>query len=62
MPNGSGVGVTIAEKAKNRKTATRHQLSSRFALARPTKLSISTISGNSNATPKISIMLVTNEM
>ena len=33
-----------------------------MALATPAKLSISRISGNSNATPNSRIMLVTNEM
>ena len=49
----------MAAKRNIRKIAIRHQPSSRLALTRPAKLSITTISGNSNATPNSSITLVT---
>ncbi len=52
MPNGSGVGVATAREANNRKIAIRHQLSSLRADTTPAKLSISMISGNSNADPE----------
>ena len=60
MVNGSGVGTVTAANANSRNTATRHQPSSRFALAMPAMLNSATTSGNSNATPMISMKFVTN--
>src|SRR5690606_15183711 len=59
--NGSGVGVMSAASTNMRNTVTRHQPSSRRALATPVTLSMSTTSGNWKAKPAVIIIVTTNE-